>query len=99
MALDCALIGVFGGLFIVPLYALIQQRSAESHRARIIACNNILNALFMVLAAVLAIAWLEVLHFTIPQLFILAAVLNAVVAVYIFTLVPEFLMRFLSGSW
>ena len=72
IALDCALIGVFGGLFIVPLYALILQRSAESHRARIIACNNILNAGFMVIAALLAIGWLEVLHFTIPQLFILA---------------------------
>jgi 1-acyl-sn-glycerol-3-phosphate acyltransferase len=96
IALDCALIGVFGGLFIVPLYALILQRSAESHRARIIACNNIMNAGFMVIAALLAIVWLEVLHFTIPQLFILAAVLNAVVATYIYSLVPEFLMRFLS---
>jgi 1-acyl-sn-glycerol-3-phosphate acyltransferase len=96
IALDCALIGVFGGLFIVPLYALILQRSAESHRARIIACNNIMNAGFMVIAALLAIVWLEVLHFTIPQLFILAAVLNAIVATYIYTLVPEFLMRFLS---
>jgi len=96
IALDCALIGVFGGLFIVPLYALILQRSAESHRARIIACNNIMNAGFMVTAALLAIVWLEVLHFTIPQLFIVAAVLNAVVATYIYTLVPEFLMRFLS---
>jgi len=96
VALDCALIGVFGGLFIVPLYALILQRSSESHRARIIACNNIMNAGFMVLAALLAIAWLEVLHLSIPQLFILAAVLNAVVAAYIYTLVPEFLMRFLS---
>jgi 1-acyl-sn-glycerol-3-phosphate acyltransferase len=96
IALDCALIGMFGGLFIVPLYALILQRSTESHRARIIACNNILNAGFMVLAALLAILWLEVLDFTIPQLFILAAVLNACVAAYIYTLVPEFLMRFLS---
>jgi 1-acyl-sn-glycerol-3-phosphate acyltransferase len=96
VVLDCALIGVFGGLFIVPLYALILQRSAESHRARIIACNNIMNAGFMVLAAGLAILWLEVLGFTIPQLFILAAVLNAAVAVYIYTLVPEFLMRFLT---
>jgi 1-acyl-sn-glycerol-3-phosphate acyltransferase len=96
IALDCALIGVFGGLFIVPLYALILQRSAESHRARIIACNNIMNAGFMVTAALSAIVWLEVLHFTIPQLFILAAVMNAVVATYIYTLVPEFLMRFLS---
>jgi 1-acyl-sn-glycerol-3-phosphate acyltransferase len=96
VAVDCALIGVFGGLFIVPLYALVLQRSAESHRARIIACNNILNAGFMVLAAVLAIVWLEVLELTIPQLFILAAVLNAAVAAYIYSLVPEFLMRFLS---
>jgi 1-acyl-sn-glycerol-3-phosphate acyltransferase len=95
IVLDCALIGLFGGLFIVPLYALILQRSTESHRARIIACNNILNAGFMVLAAALAILWLEVLEFTIPQLFILAAVLNAAVAVYIYSLVPEFLMRFL----
>ncbi|HEV7607125.1 MAG TPA: MFS transporter [Steroidobacteraceae bacterium] len=96
VALDCALIGMFGGLFIVPLYALILSRSTESHRARIIACNNIMNAGFMVIAALLAILWLEVLHFTIPQLFILAAVLNALVAAYIYTLVPEFLMRFLS---
>jgi 1-acyl-sn-glycerol-3-phosphate acyltransferase len=96
VVLDCALIGVSGGLFIVPLYALILQRSAESHRARIIACNNIMNAGFMVIAALLAIVWLEVLQFTIPQLFILAAVLNAIVATYIYSLVPEFLMRFLS---
>ena len=96
IALNCALVGLFGGLFIVPLYALILQRSAESHRARIIACNNILNAGFMVLAAALAIVWLDVLKLSIPQLFILAAVLNAAVAVYIYSLVPEFLMRFLS---
>jgi 1-acyl-sn-glycerol-3-phosphate acyltransferase len=96
VALDCALIGIFGGLYIVPLYALILQRSTESHRARIIACNNIMNAGFMVIAALLAILWLEVLDFTIPQLFILAGVLNALVAAYIYTLVPEFLMRFLS---
>jgi 1-acyl-sn-glycerol-3-phosphate acyltransferase len=95
-ALHCALIGTFGGLFIVPLYALILQRSAESHRARIIACNNILNAGFMVIAAALAIVWLDVLKLSIPQLFILAALLNAAVAIYIYSLVPEFLMRFLS---
>ncbi len=95
IVLDCALIGAFGGLFIVPLYALVLQRSAESHRARIIACNNILNALFMVLASALAIGWLSA-GMTIPHLFILAAVLNAIVATYIYTLVPEFLMRFLT---
>ena len=91
---DLALIGVFGGFYIVPLYALIQTRSEPSHRSRIIAGNNILNALFMVGAAVLAIGLFK-LGLTIPQLFLVTALLNAVVAVYIYTLVPEFLMRFL----
>lgn len=91
---DLALIGVFGGLYIVPLYALIQTRSDPSHRSRVIAGNNILNALFMVVAAALAIILFE-WGLTIPQLFLVTALLNAVVAVYIYTLVPEFLMRFL----
>ena len=55
VAIDLVLIGVFGGFYIVPLYALIQQRSQPSHRSRIIAANNILNALFMVASAVVAI--------------------------------------------
>ena len=91
---DLALIGVFGGLYIVPLYALIQIRSDPSHRSRVIAGNNILNALFMVVAAVLAIGLFES-GLTIPQLFLVTALLNAAVAIYIYTLVPEFLMRFL----
>jgi 1-acyl-sn-glycerol-3-phosphate acyltransferase len=91
---DLALIGVFGGFFIVPLYALIQHRSKPSLRSRIIAGNNILNALFMVLAAALAVV-LRRVGFSIPQLFLVTAVLNAAVAVYIYTLIPEFLMRFL----
>lgn len=91
---DLALIGVFGGFYIVPLYALIQTRSEKSHRSRVIAGNNILNALFMVAAAVLAIALFKA-GLTIPQLFLVVALLNAAVAVYIYTLVPEFLMRFL----
>jgi 1-acyl-sn-glycerol-3-phosphate acyltransferase len=91
---DLALIGVFGGFYIVPLYALIQTRSEFSHRSRIIAANNILNAVFMVVAAVLAIGLFQA-GLTIPQLFLVTALLNAAVAVYIYTLVPEFLMRFL----
>ena len=94
VAADLVLIGVFGGFYIVPLYALIQSRSEESHRSRIIAGNNILNALFMVAAALLAIVLLE-LGLTIPLLLMVTALLNAVVAIYIYTLVPEFLMRFL----
>src|SRR5437773_625645 len=91
---DLVLIGAFGGFFIVPLQALVQQRSEASRRSRIIAANNILNALFMVLAAVLGIV-LRAAGLTIPELVLVTAVVNAAVAVYIYTLVPEFLMRFL----
>ena len=91
---DLFLIGLFGGFYIVPLYALIQIRSEPSHRSRIIAGNNILNALFMVAAAGIAIG-LFAAGFTIPQLLLAAALLNAVVAIYIYRLVPEFLMRFI----
>ncbi len=91
---DLALIGIFGGFYIVPLYALIQSRSEPGHQSRIIAGNNIVNAFFMVLAAGVAVLGLS-FGMTIPQLFLLTAVLNALVAVYIYTLVPEFLMRFL----
>ncbi|KAA3650351.1 MAG: MFS transporter [Proteobacteria bacterium] len=90
---DLVMIGFFGGFFIVPLYALIQSRSAPSHRSRIIAGNNILNALFMVVAAGLG-AGLLAAGASIAQLFLLTAILNACVAVYIYTLVPEFLLRF-----
>jgi len=92
--IDLGLVGVFGGFYIVPLYALIQTRSEKSRRSRVIAGNNILNALFMVAAAALAIALFEA-GLTIPQLFLVTALLNAAVAFYIYTLVPEFLMRFL----
>lgn len=92
--LDVVLMGMFGGFFIVPLYAMIQQRSEPSHRSRIIAANNILNALFMVVAAVLAIIILQA-GFSVPQLLLFTALFNACVAIYIYTLVPEFLMRFL----
>jgi 1-acyl-sn-glycerol-3-phosphate acyltransferase len=91
---DLLLIGIFGGFYIVPLYALIQSRSEPSHRSRIIAGNNILNALFIVAAAAIAIGLFQA-GFTIPQLFLVTAVLNAAVAIYIYTLVPEFLMRFI----
>ena len=91
---DLVLIGLFGGFFIVPLYALIQIRTEPAHRSRVIAGNNILNALFVVVAAGMAIGLLNV-GLSIAQLFLVTALLNAAVAVYIYTLVPEFLMRFI----
>ena len=88
------LIGLSGGLYIVPLYALVLERSDPKRRSRTIAANNILNAFFMVLSAAMAIVILSS-GFSIPQLFLVLVILNIVVAVYIYTLVPEFLMRFL----
>ncbi|RZU44973.1 hypothetical protein EV700_1777 [Fluviicoccus keumensis] len=93
--IDLIGIGVFGGFYIVPLYALVQSRSEPGHRARTIAGNNIMNAFFMVCSAIVAVVVLKVLKFTISELFLLTAVFSAVVSLYIFTLVPEFLMRFL----
>lgn len=92
---DCAMIGVFGGFYIVPLFALIQTRCDSAHLSRTIAGMNIMNALFMVVASVLAMLLLKA-GVSIPELFLITALLNALVAVYIYTLVPEFLLRFLA---
>jgi len=93
--IDLALLGAFGGFYSVPLYALIQKRSERRHLSRIIAANNILNALLMVSASLLSIVILKS-GFSIPELFLFIAALNLLVAVYIFSLLPEFLMRFLA---
>lgn len=92
---DLVLIGMFGGFYCVPLYALMQTRSEASHRSRVIAGNNILNALFMVVAALLAIALLGA-GCSVPQLFLITALLNAGVAAYIYSLRPEFINRFFA---
>jgi 1-acyl-sn-glycerol-3-phosphate acyltransferase len=92
---DLLMIGIFGGFYIVPLYALIQTRAERSHLSRVIAANNILNALFMVVATIMAIALFQ-FGFNIPEVLLVTAVLNALVAIYIFSLVPEFVARFLS---
>jgi len=93
VAFDLLMTGLFGGFYIVPLYALIQSRSAPSHRSRIIAGNNILNAAFMVASAVLSILMFKA-GLTVPQLLLTVALMNAAVALFIFGLLPEFLMRF-----
>ena len=92
---DLALLGAFGGFYSVPLYALIQQRSDRKHLSRIIAANNIINSLLMVAAAVSSMVILG-LGFSIPELFLFVAAFNAIVAIYIYSLLPEFLMRFLA---
>ena len=92
---DLMLLSLFAGIYSVPMYALIQLRSQPSHRARIIAANNILNALFMIVSSV-GVGALLSLNFTIPQVFLITGVLNAIVAFYIFMLMPEYLLRFIA---
>jgi 1-acyl-sn-glycerol-3-phosphate acyltransferase len=92
---DLALLALSAGIYSVPMYALIQLRAQPSHRARIMAANNILNAIFMVLASVVAGALLAA-GFTVPQLFLIIGLANAVVGIYIFLLVPEYLLRFVA---
>ena len=92
---DLALLSLFAGLYSVPMYALIQMRSQPTHRARIIAANNILNALFIIASSLIAGAMLAA-GFSVPQIFLFTGLANAVVAFYIFLVVPEYLLRFVA---
>lgn len=93
LLLDVTLLGMFGGFFIVPLYALIQTQSDKSHLSRIIAGNNIVNALFMVASAGASVLFLK--HgYSIPQLILATAMLNIVVMIYLCWRNPAFWVRF-----
>ena len=89
---DMFMISVCSGIYIVPLYAIIQARSEPNYRSRTIASNNILNALFMVISAVGTVAMLTV-GFNVNQVFLTIAVLNAAVAIYACQLLPAALLR------
>lgn len=90
---DLTLIGVFGGWFIVPLYTLMQHRSRPEHRSRVIAANNVANALFMVAAAGSAIA-LRAAGLSVTELFLATGLLSAVVMIGLCVRVREFAVRF-----
>ena len=92
---DLAGLGVFGGMYVVPLYALMQQRAPPASLARVMGANSIVNAAFMVVAALFAALLLHA-GASVPLLLVIAALLNAAVAAYIYSLLPEFLLRFLS---
>lgn len=91
---DIVMLGISGGIYIVPLYATVQQRSDPVKRSRVIAANNVLNALFMVVAAIYGLVALSQ-GLSIPMLFLIMAIMNAAVAIFIFTLIPEFILRLL----
>jgi 1-acyl-sn-glycerol-3-phosphate acyltransferase len=94
--MDLTGIGLFAGFFIVPLFALIQSRTPKQEISRVIAGLNIQNSLFIVAAAVIGIVVQRFLGWTIPQVFLALAIVNLTIAIYIFSIVPEFLMRFVS---
>jgi MFS family permease len=81
---DLFLLGFSGGLYIVPLYASMQAYAPKSHRARIVGANNIFNAIFMVTSAIFAIVILNVLGFTLPQLFLVTGLLNIVFGAFLY---------------
>jgi acyl-[acyl-carrier-protein]-phospholipid O-acyltransferase/long-chain-fatty-acid--[acyl-carrier-protein] ligase len=89
---DLLMIAVCAGVYIVPLYAIMQERSAPEERARAIAASNIINALFMVSSAIMTILLLK-LSFSIPQIFLTMGLLNGFVAIYICKLLPDALIR------
>jgi MFS family permease len=94
-ALGCILgLGIFGGFYIVPLYALIQSRTPQEERSRVIAATNILNALLMVCSALMTMVLLSGIGLTIPELFLAVALMNIGVNAFLFTSVPEFWARF-----
>src|SRR5699024_2251997 len=95
VALDLALVGAFAGLYIVPLFALVQQRADPGHLSRVIAGNNILNALFMVLAAALGMLAPR-LGLSVAGLITLVAILNVLVMTWLCLRVPEFWRRFVA---
>ena len=94
--IDLAAIGMFGGMFIVPLYAMVQSRTESHKRARVIAANNVFNALFMVSGALIGIVCLSIVQMSIPQFFALMSAANLLFLLLLMWRVPEFKLRFLA---
>ena len=95
LLIDLTGMGVFGGIFIVPLYAFVQERSDPEFRARTIAVINIMNALFMVMSAITAMLFLGMMDQSIPDFFLIISIINLIVCICIFSRVDEFSIRFI----
>lgn len=93
--IDLSMIGLSGGLYMVPMYALVQKRSNPCHRSRIIAANNIINAFLMVISAILMILLISA-GIEIPEIFFIVAVLNLMVMVMISRKESEFINQFIK---
>jgi MFS family permease len=95
MLVDIALIGLFGGFYIVPLYVLIQTRVDKKYQSRVIAANNIMNAFFMVVSALFSV-WIFNQGYSIPQLFLVVALLNIIISIYLCIRQPEYFNAFVA---
>ncbi len=97
LSVDLFMIAVCGGIFTVPLYALLQARAEESHRSRVVAANNVMNALFIVASGAVSAIMLK-LGLSVPAVFLVVGILNAAAAVVVLRLVPgEILKTLLAG--
>ena len=96
---DLTLVGLFAGLYIVPLFALVQSRTPKGELSRVIAGLNIQNAFFIVMAAMIGIAVQRFLGWSIPEVFLALGIANALVAILIFSIVPEFFLRFIAWMY
>jgi 1-acyl-sn-glycerol-3-phosphate acyltransferase len=96
IVMDLVGIGLFAGFFVVPLFALIQSRTPKDELSRVIGALNIQNSGFVVGASLICLALRQWAGWSIPELFLALAIANTLVALWIFTIVPEFAMRFLS---
>jgi len=97
LLVDLFMIALCGGLFTVPLYALLQARSEESHRSRVVAANNIVNAIFIVVSGVVSALMLAA-HLTVTQIFLVVGILNAVAAVVVMRLIPGVILKTLLAA-
>ena len=88
IVLDLFLLSAISGLYAVPLFAVMQYFSSPHYRSRVIAANNVMNAIFMIASTIL-LSVLFKLGFTVPYVILIISILNICVAAYIFTLLPE----------
>ncbi len=92
ISLHFVLVAAFGGLFVVPFYAWLQHEADEVERSRVIAANNVMNALLMAAGQILLSAALSA-GVPVPQVFLLVAVANGLVALYVMWRMPRQLLR------
>jgi len=86
--LDLFGLAAFGGLYIVPLFATMQYFTSPPYRSRVVATNNLINALFMV-GSTITLSFLFYLNFSIPSVILTVGILNFSVAIYIYKLIPD----------